>query len=137
MKSILIDAGPIVALFDKDDNYHIKIKRFMQTVSQKLVTTWPVVTETCHMLNFNVNVQIDFMKWLDRNAVSIFNIRQEHLERIISMSEKYKDIPMDFADATLMIAGEDLGIKEIISIDSDYDIYRTLKKGHIKNVFEK
>ena len=53
------------------------------------------------------------------------------------MSEKYKDIPMDFADATLIIAGEDLGIKEIISIDSDYDIYRRIKQGHIKNIFIK
>jgi predicted nucleic acid-binding protein len=62
-------------------------------------------------------------------------IRREDLLRIIDLTRKYSDLPMDFADATLVIAAERTGIHTIISIDSDFDIYRLPGKVKIKNVF--
>jgi len=57
------------------------------------------------------------------------------LIEIIEMTKKYKDRPMDFADATLVIAAKRTGIKKIISIDSDFDIYRLPGKELIENIF--
>ena len=54
---------------------------------------------------------------------------------MMELIKKYGDRPMDFADATLMIAAEETGIREIISIDADFDIYRLFGKMKLKNIF--
>ena len=60
MRKTLIDAGPMIALFDKSDRYHKHVMKFLKDFDGELVTTWPVVTEVSHMLDFNIKVQIDF-----------------------------------------------------------------------------
>jgi predicted nucleic acid-binding protein len=59
--TILVDAGPLIALFDKDDFYHKSIKKFMLANDFQLMTTTAVITETSHMLDFNIQTQIDFL----------------------------------------------------------------------------
>lgn len=135
MKNTLIDAGPLIALFNRNDKYHQKIKDFIKSYDGVLTTSWPVVTEVCHMLDFNINTQIDFLKWVKLGGIRIEDIKSTEIERIIQLSEKYSDIPMDLADASLVIISERLKIKEIITIDSDYCIYRTTQKEMIKNIF--
>jgi predicted nucleic acid-binding protein len=58
------------------------------------------------------------------------------IPRIIELTRKYADRPMDFADATLVIVAEKTGIKKIIGIDSDFDIYRLPGKIKIENEFK-
>ncbi len=134
MENTLIDAGPLIALFDKNDKYHKLVRKFLKDYKGRLITTWSVMTEVTHLLDFNVNIQIDFLKWIDRGAVQIANLEENHLKRIIELWEKYSDVPMDLADASLLVASEIIGIKNIITIDSDYYIYR-IKGGHaLKNL---
>ena len=135
MKNTLIDAGPIIALFNKNDKYHQQIKNFLKNYNGLLTTTWPVITEISHMLRFSVNTQIDFLKWIEIGGLHIEEIKIEDLERIIKLSEKYSDVPMDLADASLVIISEKKNLKEIITIDSDYYIYRTVNKEMITNIF--
>lgn len=135
MRNTLIDAGPIIALFNKNDKYHKKIKNFLKKYDGKLTSTWPVVTEVSHMLDFNVQTQIDFLTWIQLSGVNIEAIKNEDIGRIIELSMKYSDLPMDLADASLVVLSEKLKIKEIITIDSDYYVYRTIKKEMIKNIF--
>lgn len=135
MKNTLIDAGPLISLFNKNDKYHQKIKEFIKKYNGKLITSWPVITEVCHMLDFNIQTQIDFLTWIQLGAVQIDNIDNQDLMRIIELSKKYSDVPMDLADASLVVLSERLNIKEIISIDSDYYIYRTINKEMIENIF--
>jgi len=132
---ILIDTGPLIALFDRDDNYHDRIKKFIKEGRYKFITTLSVITEVEHILDFNVNVQIDFLEWIMKEGVVLQEIQQKDISRIIELTKKYRDRPMDFADATLVIAAERTGIKKIISIDSDFDIYRLPGKVKIENVF--
>ena len=135
MKNTLIDAGPLIALFNNNDKYHEKIKEFIKNYKGLLTTSWPVITEVCHMLDFNVNAQIDFLKWIKLGGLKVEDIETEEIDKIIKLSEKYSDIPMDLADATLIIISERLGIKEIITIDSDYYIYRTTEREMLINIF--
>ncbi|MBM3699327.1 MAG: PIN domain-containing protein [Actinobacteria bacterium] len=135
MKNTLIDAGPLIALFNKNDKYHEKIKELIKNYKGLLTTSWPVITETCHMLDFNVGAQIDFLKWIRLGGLKIEDIQTGEIDKIIKLSEKYSDIPMDLADATLVIISERLGIKEIITIDSDYYIYRTTEREMLRNIF--
>ncbi len=135
MQNTLIDAGPIIALFNKNDRYHKKIKEFLKNYNGMLTTTWPVVTEISHMLDFNVQTQIDFLLWIQLGGVNIEAIENEDIGRIIELSTKYSDIPMDLADASLVVLSEKLNINKIITIDSDYYVYRTIKKEMIENIF--
>ena len=134
MQKTLIDSGPLIALFDKSDSYHLKVLNFLKSYKGTLVTSIAVVTEVSHMLDFNLQVQIDFLKWIELGGVEIYNITQNDIADIRVMMQKYIDIPMDFADASLMYIANVESIKEIISIDSDFDIYRTLKKQNLRNL---
>lgn len=134
MKNIIVDAGPLIALFDKDDKYHNSVIKFLKTFDGQLITSWPAITEVTHLLSFNVNVQIDFLEWLKREAVTIVNLENIHLERIIQLSKKYSDVPMDLADSSLIVIAELTNITEIITIDSDYYIYKTKNKKSLNNI---
>jgi hypothetical protein len=134
MQKTLIDSGPLIALFDKNDNYHARVLSFLKNYKGKLITSWAVITEVSHMLDFNLQVQIDFLKWIELGGIEIYEISQNEIVQIRIMMEKYLDVPMDLADATLMYIANKENIKNIVSIDSDFDIYRTLKKQNLCNL---
>ncbi len=136
MQKSLIDASPLIALFDRDDNHHTRVKRFLKSYRGHLFTSWAVITETLHMLDFDVRVQIDFLRWIQRDAINVVALAKEHISRIIELSSKYADLPMDFADATLIVISETEHIKEIITIDSDFHVYRNIRKEMLNNLLE-
>jgi predicted nucleic acid-binding protein len=137
VRSTLIDAGPLIALFDKDDKYHKPVVDILSKMATALVTTWPVITETCHMLDFSVNAQLDFLEWIKQGGLQIYDLSGADLERMITLTKKYHDRPMDLADASLVVASEMLDIKQIISIDRDFDIYRRADKKQLENILFK
>ncbi len=124
MKKILIDSGPLIALFDASDKYHNKAVHFIKSNKYHLVTTIASVTETLHLLNFNRNAQIDFMEWIHKGAVEIQNIENSDFGRLKELTEKYRDLPMDFADSCLVYLAEKLSLNTIATIDRDFTIYR-------------
>ena len=137
MKSILIDAGPLIALFDKSDRYHSQSIQFLKSYKGILLTTWPVITETSHMLAFSVRTQIAFLEWINRGGMHLVEIEYSSIVRLIELCNKFQDVPMDLADATLIVAAEERNIKEIATIDSDFYIYRDVRKRYLKNIFIK
>ena len=72
MQKTLIDSGPLIALFDKSDKYHQKVLDFIKSYQGKLITSWSVITEVSHMLDFNLQVQIDFLKWIELNTLFFY-----------------------------------------------------------------
>ncbi len=124
MKKILIDSGPLIALFDASDKYHNKAVNFIKSNKYPLVTTIASITETLHLLNFNRNAQIDFIEWIHQGAVEIQNIENDDFGRIKDLTEKYRDLPMDFADSCLVYLAEKLSLNTIATIDRDFSIYR-------------
>ncbi len=88
------------------------------------------------MLSFSVPCQLDFLTWCDRGGLTIEDIAETDIKRIIALTKKYDNVPMDLADATLMILADRLDVSEIIAIDSDYYIYRTMKKDVLTNIFQ-
>jgi len=135
MRNTLIDAGPLIALFDKSDSYHLKTIQFIKEFDGRLWSTWPVITEVTHMLDFNTQVQQNFLIWIQRGAVNLFDLNKDHLLRIIELTRKFDDVPMDLADASLIVASEKLGCLEVASIDSDFYIYRDIRNNYLTNIF--
>ena len=137
MRNTLIDAGPIIALFDRSDQYHSGIAGLLEREPFHLISTWPVITEASHMLDFDNRAQIALLEWIYRGGLELLQVDMSGIQRIIDLTKKYNDVPMDLADATLVVTAETLGIREIISIDSDFSVYRTIEKEMITNIFEK
>ena len=133
---ILIDAGPFIALFDAGDIFHKKMQDFLRKHHYSYISTLAVLTEVSHMLDFSVKAQQDFYEWVIIKGVIIADINQHDMPRIAELTKKYSDLPMDFADATLVVVSEKTGIKEIISLDKDFDIYRLPGKEKIRNVYQ-
>ena len=134
MQKTIIDSGPLIALFDKNDKYHQRILDFFKDFNGEFVSSWAVITEVTHMLDFNLQVQISFLKWVEMGALTLYPIEQDELRDIIKMMSKYTNVPMDLADSSLMYIAQKEGIKNIVSIDSDFDIYRTIKKEAMNNL---
>jgi predicted nucleic acid-binding protein len=135
LNSILIDAGPIIALFDASERRHKPMKAFLKKHPYRYVSTLAVFTEVSHMLDFSVNAQRDFYEWIMCKGVIISDINQNDMPRLVELTGKYADLPMDFADATLVITAEKTGIREIISLDKDFDIYRLPGREKIRNIY--
>ena len=137
LNPILVDAGPLIALFDSSERHHPIIMDFLKKNPYRYVSTLAVFTEVSHMLDFHRRAQRDFYEWIMCKGVIISDINQNDMPRLVELTDKYADLPMDFADATLVITAEKTGIKEIISLDKDFDIYRLPGREHIRNVYGK
>lgn len=122
MPSTLVDTGPLVALFDRRDKWHDTVKDFLARHQLAIVTTWPVLTEVYFLVE--QHVWLDFLEWVNDGAVAIADIPGDEIKRILALSRKYKDLPMDFADASLIVLAEIQNQPDIITIDSDFDVYR-------------
>jgi predicted nucleic acid-binding protein len=98
------------------------MRAFLKDHPYRYVSTLAVFTEVSHMLDFSVNAQRDFYEWVMCKGVIISDINQNDMPRLIELTGKYADLPMDFADATLVITAEKTGIREIISLDKDWGL---------------
>ena len=132
---ILIDSGPLIALFHAKDNHHQNFRNFFKVNQYRFISTLAVFTEVSYFLNVNQKARQDFFEWVLRHGVIISDINQNDIPRIMELTDKYADVPMDFADATLLVAAEKSGIRKIVSLDSDFDIYRLSDKTQVKNVY--
>ena len=123
MRNIVADTGPLVALFYRRDRNHTRVREFLRENPCVLVTTWPVATEVWHLLP--ASARLEFMQWIGRGGVALFDIAPEDPRAMLDLLEKYKDRPMDLADASLVVLAQRLGIAEVLTVDhGDFDTYR-------------
>lgn len=131
----VVDSGPLVALFDRDDAHHTKALDFLRTFKGELISDLPVVTEVMYLLDFSVQAQVSFLQWLVAGGVTLIDVTAEDLVRTTELLQKYSGLPADFADATLVALAERLGMHEIATVDRDFGIYRLKGKRAFRNVF--
>lgn len=125
MRSVLLDTGAFVALLDASEDSHESCVTFFREFKGKLLTTEPVLTETLYLLNSSIKAQKNCMEFILRGGGTLVPQSNESLARTIVLMEKYKDIPMDFADATLVVLAEEIGIDEVFTLDKrGFSAYR-------------
>jgi hypothetical protein len=134
-KRAVIDSGPLIALFDRDDQFHTSVCDFLRRFVGSLHSTVAVLTEVTHLLDFSVQAQIDFLEWVRDGGLQIHPITERDIGPICTFTQKYSDLPMDFADARLMRLAERENINHVISIDRDFFIYRKNDRRALQNLF--
>ncbi len=94
-----------------------------------LITTYPVIIETSYLLyeRSGQTAQFRFLQQLTTDSIQIFNFQKNHLERAIQLMQQYSNLPMDLADASLVVLAEELKENCILTTDiRDFSIYRYL-----------
>ena len=134
---VVVDSGPLLALFDRDDAYHARVKDVLRkNVGIVLCTTWPVLTETAALLASRVgkDTEIEFLEWVVAGGVTVQQLGYPELGAMVALIRKYRDLPFDFADASVAELAASMGINQILSVDSDFDVYRTAGGKPLRNV---
>ena len=122
---ILVDAGPLVALLDADDQYHKKCVAALKVLQEPLVTVWPPVTEAMYLLGDLPKAQEALWEMLARGVLQLLPLDHTDVPRMRELMSKYADRPMDLADAALVRVAEREGIRKIFTVDrKNFGVYR-------------
>jgi uncharacterized protein len=122
---ILVDAGPLVALVDADDQFHKKCVATLKVLREPLVTVWPPVTEAMYLLGDLPKAQEALWEMLARGVLQFLPLDLTDVPRMRELMSKYGDRPMDLADAALVRVAEREGIRKIFTVDrKDFSVYR-------------
>jgi len=127
---ILVDTGPLVALFDPQDEQHNRCRRILKEIREAILTTIPVLTETFHILG-PASIGSDRLRdFVGNGGLSVWFLDRAWLTRAFELMELYADHPMDLSDASLVAAAEALGTQMVFTIDrNDFETYR-VRRGH-------
>ena len=124
---IIADTGFFFALGNRQDKFHQKAKQCLQKLEEPIITTYPVIIETSYLLaeRCNQSIQFKFLEQFIQGRVNIFSLEIYHLERCLDLMRQYADLPMDLADASLVVVAEELDEARILTTDQrDFSIYR-------------
>lgn len=134
---IIADTGFFVALANRVDRDHESAVRSLRTLREGLMTTWPVVTETTHLLASRLGTLalLSFVQSARNGAFEIFELSSRHWPRLEALMAQYADLPMDLADASLVLLAEELNDGRILSTDRrDFRTYRWKKRKPFRNL---
>ncbi len=123
----LTDASPLVALLDKNDGGHAKcVETALCLPPGPFLSTWPCFTEAMHLLfrASGYSGQDRLWQLFESEKLLLHDLQPAEISRMRTLMEKYRDTPMDLADASLVIVAERLGLRRIFTLDSDFRIYR-------------
>jgi predicted nucleic acid-binding protein len=124
---VLVDTGPLVALFDPSDAAHGGCVATMESLGRReLVTSLAVVTEAMWLLAPLPRAQTALASFLEAEALRIAAFGARDVARAVGWMSRYANVPMDFADATLVTLAEGLQTRSVFTLDlRDFSIYRT------------
>ena len=104
MQSIIVDSGALVAMFDVSEARHQSATEIVKAAGRApLLSTWPCVTEASHILE-RLDWQLALLTFVRRGSFTVRDFTAADLDRIMGWMKKYRDHPMDFADASLVCA---------------------------------
>lgn len=127
---ILVDTGPLVALIHEDDDQHRLCKETFLAITEPLGTVWPVLTEAMYLLSFSWEAQIALWEVIEVGAVEILPLTTDDVPRMRELMRKYRDLPMDLADAALVRVAERERLRRVFTLDRrDFQIYRPSRIG--------
>ena len=123
---ILTDTGPLVALLNNNDAYHTRCVQVLPSLPKPMLTTLPVLTEAMHFLGkqFGWAGQDPLWRLVKVGALEIAPVDGTVLARLPELMEKYRDVPMDLADASLVAVAEASGAQRVFTLDSHFYAYR-------------
>ncbi len=133
MHKVMLDTGALVALLDRSERNHSRCREFFKQFQGELFSTEPVLTETLYLLGPKFHHQRLGLDFFLQGGATLVPQSQTSLSRSLVLMEKYADTPMDFADATLVVLGEEMNIDEVFTLDyRGFNTFRLNQKDSFK-----
>ena len=125
MPAVLVDAGPLVALVDRGDAHHAACVDALQAIRDPLMTVWPAFTEAMYLLGFSWPAQNALWEMVEAEGIALALLDREDAPRMHALMHKYRDLPMDLADAALVRVAEREKLPRIFTLDRrHFRVYR-------------
>ncbi len=121
---ILLDTGPLVAFLNQTDAYHVWAKTQLSLIAQPMLTCEAVITEACYLLRAQKEGPAAILQCLQRGLITIEFAVTEEAKAVQALMARYANLPMSFADACLVRMAEQIGDSVILTLDSDFQVYR-------------
>ena len=135
MATVLVDAGPLVALLHRDDTHHRRCVDALRAIRDPLATVWPALTEAMYLLSFSWLAQKALWEWIETDTVKLLPLERDDAPRMKELMRKYRDLPMDLADAALVRVAERERIHSVVTLDRrDFTVYRAARIGRLSLV---
>lgn len=124
MRGVLVDAGPLVALIDRRDRHHARCVDALRTLTDPLITVWPALVEAMYLLD-GWQEQAALWAMVEAGPIALAPLGDDDVPQLRALMAKYRDLPMDLADAALVHVAERDGYRRIFSLDrTDFEVYR-------------
>ena len=125
MPAVLVDAGPLVALVDRGDAHHAACVAALKAIRDPLITVWPAFTEAMYLLGFSWRAQSALWEIVEGEGIALASLGREDAPRMHVLMRKYRDLPMDLADAALVRVAEREKLPRIFTLDRrHFRVYR-------------
>lgn len=134
---IIADSGFWVALASRTDRHHERARAIFAQLDEPLISTWLVLAEASHLLLkfVGARAQESLIEFYAGGGLDVFELERDHAQRMLSLLRAYADLPMDLADASLVILAEHLGSGRILSTDQrDFRAYRWKNRKPFENL---
>ena len=123
-RHVLLDTGPLVALVDARDEHHRWAVVQWEDIEPPLLTCEAVISEACFLLDQTKAGSAAVFEMLLRSAITIGFRLDEHAKEVQALRTKYASMRMSVADASLVRMAEQFGRSSVLTLDSDFSIYR-------------
>lgn len=123
---ILTDAGPLVAIIDRGEADHTRCMATLEELASPMLTTWPAFAEAMYLLGDAAGWpgQEPLWRLVRREDLQVAEAGRRTVERMEALMAKYRDLPMDLADASLVALAEETGLTRIFTLDEHFRLYR-------------
>jgi predicted nucleic acid-binding protein len=130
-RDVILDAGPLVAYLSKNDNYHAWAIEQLEQISFPLLTCEPVITEASFLVYRSTGSSQIIVEMLQQGLLVIPFVISDEINAIVQLMQKYSNVPMSLADACLVRMVEIYSKNEVLTLDSDFYIYRKYEQQQI------
>ena len=124
IRPVLLDTGCIVALLDRSERRHEASVKALEDLSAPLVTCEAVIAESCYLLRRMRGAAVAVLENVERGIFAIPFRLDSAARPLRILMRKYADVPIDLADACLIHLATELGTGRILTLDSDFEVYR-------------
>ena len=139
MRRILVDSGILLSYYQRNEPLHQAVVAFFDQTSAELSTSPICIAEVLWLLDDPGDARVlaaqnHLIGAVSRGGIEAVNLLPEDYGRIAELNDRYADLPGDFADLTLVALSERLNVKEILSLDGDFDVYRRFRRDAFSRV---
>lgn len=139
MRRILVDTGIVLSYYQEREPLHEEVVAFFDQIAAQLITSPICIADVLWLLGDPGDARVlaaqnHLLRAVGQGGIDVIHLQRENYERIADWNIRYADLPGDFADLTLVALSERLDVKEILSLDGDFDVYRRFRREPFERV---